>query len=75
VSEIRAEVQGYIDNMSDRELTAIKPILSLLIDEPLVIETDLTEEEKEIIREGREEYKKGGYVSLEEAKRMLKTER
>jgi len=72
MSEIRAEVQGYIDNMSDYELTAIRPILSLLVDEPLVIETDLTEEEKEIIRQGREEYKKGGYVSLKEGKRLLR---
>ncbi len=37
----------------------------------LILETDLTDEEKEIIRQGREEYKKGGYVSLSEAKRML----
>lgn len=29
-----------------------------------VIETDLTEEEKAIIRAGREEYKAGGYVPL-----------
>ncbi|MCL2798245.1 MAG: hypothetical protein FWD58_09380 [Firmicutes bacterium] len=28
----------------------------------LVIETDLTDEEKEIIARGEEEYKKGGFV-------------
>ena len=35
-----------------------------LIDMSLVFETDLTDEEKEIIRQGEEEYKKGDYVSL-----------
>jgi len=64
VSEIRAEVQEYIDNISDQKLAALKPILTLLIDEPLVYETDLTDEEKEIIQQGEEEYKKGEYVSL-----------
>ena len=64
MSEIRAEVQEYIDNLSDKKLAALKPILTLLIDEPLVFETDLTDEEKEIIRQGEEEYKKGEYVSL-----------
>ena len=64
MSEIRAEVQAYIDNLSDRKLAALKPILTLLIDEPLIFETDLTDEEKEIIRQGEAEYKKGEYVSL-----------
>jgi len=62
--EIRAEVHEYIDNLSDEKLAALKPILTLLIDGPLVYETDLTEEEKEIINRGEEEYKKGEYVSL-----------
>ena len=66
MSKIRAEVHEYIDNLSDQKLSALKPILSLLMDEPLVIETDLTDEEKEIIRKGREEYKKGGYISLKD---------
>jgi len=65
MSEIRAEVHEYIDNLSDQKLAALKPILTLLIDEPLVYETDLTDEEKEIIRLGEEEYKKGEYVSLQ----------
>ncbi len=29
------------------------------------IETDLTEEEKEIVKRGREEYAKGGFVPLD----------
>ena len=65
MSELRAEVHEYIDNLPDQKLAALKPILTLLMDEPLVIETDLTDEEKEIIRRGREEHKKGKYVSLD----------
>jgi len=33
--------------------------------------TDLTDEEKEVIAQGMEEYKRGGFISLEEAKKML----
>lgn len=33
--------------------------------ETILIETDLTEEEKGIIRAGREEYEKSGFIPLE----------
>ena len=65
LSEIRKEIQGYIDSLPDSKLEALKPILTLLTDNTLVIETNLTEEEKEIIRMGRAEYRRGGYVSLD----------
>lgn len=65
MSEIRKEIHEYIDCLSENELAALKPILTLLVDEPLIIETDLTDEEKAIIAEGMEEYKKGGFVPLE----------
>ena len=42
------------------------------LDEPLVIETDLTDEEKEIIRQGEEDYKLGGYIPLCELEAKLK---
>lgn len=34
-------------------------------DDTIRIETNLTEEEKEIVRRGREEYAKGGFVPLD----------
>ena len=63
--ELRAEIKEYIDNLSDAKLVALKPLLSVLIEEPLVVETDLTDEEKEIIRAAREEHKRGegGHVA------------
>ena len=65
MSPIRQEIQGYIDMLPDLKLEALRPILNLLAyGEPYVIETDLTDEEKEIIREGREEYTKGTFVPL-----------
>jgi len=65
MSPIRQEVQGYIDILPDLQLEALRPILTLLANEPFIIETDLTEEEKEIIRQGRKEAAKGGFISLE----------
>ena len=66
MTSIRKEVLDYIDDIPDVKLEALKPLLLLLsANSEIAIETDLTDDEKAIIREGREEYKKGGFVSLE----------
>ena len=44
---------------------AINPILSILVDDNITIETDLTDEEKETIRHGRKEYESGNFVPLD----------
>ena len=54
---IRQEVYNFIDVLPDNKLEALKPILALLVDDTTVIETSLTDEEKDLIRKGREEYK------------------
>lgn len=64
MSEVRQEVMDCIDQLPDSKLEALRPILRLLTSETIVVETDLTDEEKAIIRAGREEYKKGGYIPL-----------
>jgi hypothetical protein len=61
-TSIRGELKGYIDVISDHNLEMVRPILSFLAknpatDEPLVIETDLTDEEVSMIDEGRRERK------------------
>jgi hypothetical protein len=45
----------------------LKPILSILADDSIIFETDLTEEERAIIAKGREEYavNPGSFVPLE----------
>ena len=62
MSPIRQEVLSYIDLLPDLQLEALKPILAVLASP--VVETDLTEEEEETIRLGREEYRKGTYLPL-----------
>ncbi|MBR4726286.1 MAG: hypothetical protein IK080_00170, partial [Clostridia bacterium] len=64
MSELRKEILDCIDRLPDSKLEAIKPLLHLLTDETSVVETDLTDEEREIIRAGRAEYKAGKYVPL-----------
>ena len=66
MSAIKKEIQEYINVLPDNALMALKPILTLLIAEEPIVETDLTEEEKAIILRGREEYSKGGYIPLDE---------
>lgn len=65
MSEIRKEVQDCIDSLPDSKLEALRPILRLLVNDAVVVEADLTDEEREIIRQGREEYKAGGFVPLD----------
>ncbi len=66
MSELRAEVLEYIDLLPDSKLEALRPILRLLTNDTPIVETNLTDEEKEIIRAGRIEYKAGGYIPLDE---------
>ena len=46
-------------------MNEIKPILAILVDNNITVETDLTDEEKDIIKRGRKEYENGDFVSLE----------
>jgi len=64
MTAIRKEVMNYIDDIPDSKLAALMPILTLLTDDAIVVETNLTDEEKSIVAEGREEYRKGGFVPL-----------
>ena len=66
MSAIRKEVMDYIADLPDNKLEALRPILTLLVEDTAIVETNLTEEEKAIIRQGREEYKLGGYVPLDD---------
>jgi len=65
MTAIRQEILDYINDIPDNKLEALKPLLTLLVDDMPIIETNLTDEEKAIIRKGREEYKKGNFVSLD----------
>jgi uncharacterized membrane protein affecting hemolysin expression len=66
MSAIRREVLEYICVIPDSKLEALKPILSILADESVVIEADLTDEERHIVARGREEHKRGRFALLEE---------
>ena len=57
MSAIRQEIYDYIDDLPDSRLEALKPLLTLLVNDSFVIETNLTEGEKDLIRKGRERYK------------------
>ena len=65
MTAIRKEIMTYIDDIPDIKLEALRPILTLLADETIVLETDLTNDEKLIVNEGREEYKRGNFVQLD----------
>jgi hypothetical protein len=53
---VRQEIHAYIDDISENKLIALKPLLSALADESIIIERDLTEEERNIIAKGMLEY-------------------
>lgn len=64
MSALRKEIQSYIDNLPDSKLEALKPLLTILVEESFAMETDLTDEERSIIEQGREEYQRGNFVPL-----------
>jgi len=66
MSAIKQEIQEYISILPDNALMALKPIITLLVAEEPLVETDLTDEEKSIILRGRTAYAKGDYVPLSE---------
>jgi hypothetical protein len=68
---IRQELHSYIDMLPERNLYALKPILSILAEPSYLLETDLTEEEKVIIAEGDREFEEHpeNFVTLESISR------
>jgi len=54
---IRREIHSLIDTMPERNLYALRPLLNVLVDESVIIETDLTDEEKAIIEAGDKHYR------------------
>ena len=64
---LRQEIHAVIDTLSERNLHALHPLLTILAEEPVVIETDLTPEEHALIAEGVKRYHEHPeeFVSLE----------
>ena len=54
----RKELHSLIDTLPERKLKALRPLLDVLIEDEPIIETDLTDEEKEWIEEGCRHFKK-----------------
>ena len=63
---VRKKLHAFIDEIPDNCLSSVEPILSYLANNS-VIETDLTDEEKTWVHEGRKQYKSHpeDFVSLE----------
>jgi hypothetical protein len=68
---IRQELHDYIDTLSDRNVFALKPLLSILAEPSYILETDLTEEERAIIAEGDRTFEEHpeNFVALESIRR------
>jgi len=66
---LRKELHGYIDTMPDRNLVALKPLLSVLA-EPLYTIEPASPEEIAMIEEGMAEYRRdpSSFILLEDIK-------
>jgi len=64
---LRQEIHAVIDTLSERNLFALRPLLTILAEDPVVIETDLTSEEHALIAEGVKRYRERPeeFVSLD----------
>jgi hypothetical protein len=76
----RQELKSFIDAIPERSFEVVRNFLSYLaepalhVGEPLVIETDLTDEEAELIAEGMRDYDRdpSTFTDWETAKKELK---
>ena len=58
---IRQEIFACIENISESKLVALKPLLLALADESIIIERDLTSEERANIAKGIADYEANPY--------------
>jgi hypothetical protein len=54
---LKDELHSYIDALPERSLSALRPLLSFLVEPPYAIETDLTDEENAMIEESLADYR------------------
>jgi hypothetical protein len=54
---VRQELKNYIDDIEEAKLLVLKPLLSALANDALIIETNLTKRERAVIAKGEKEYK------------------
>jgi len=73
-TELRRELHAFIDTMPPKRLVALRPLLADLAEPDFAIESDLTEEELELIAEGSREYDRNpdSFVTLDEYKTSRK---
>ena len=70
VLAVRKELHNLIDSMPERKLNALRPLFDVLIDDEMILETNLTDEENAIIAEGDRHYREHpeDFVPLESIK-------
>ena len=67
---LRQEIHTYIEDIPESKLIALKPLLIALVDEAIVIEQNLTDEERTLIVTDMMEYEHNhdSFVSLSRIK-------
>lgn len=66
MTALKERLIGYINVIPDSKLLAIQPLLLMLSNESIRLETDLTEEELRWIEEGEKQIAKGEYIDFED---------
>ena len=67
---LRQELHAFIDVIPPKRLTALKPLLADLAEPDIIIETNLTSQERALLAEGMREYDRNpdSFVTLAEYK-------
>ena len=66
IMTLKQKALEYIAEIPDNKLEILMPLLKEFSENSFVIETNLTEREREIIAKGMKEYKKGTFIPLED---------
>ena len=65
MSVLREELHQLLGSLPEEELSQVRDFLKVLLEEP----DDLTEEERQEVREGEDEIRRGEWVWWEEVRR------
>jgi hypothetical protein len=65
MSATKEELHRLLESLPEEELSQVRDFVKVLIEEP----EDLTEEERQEVREGEEEVRRGEWVWWEEVRR------
>lgn len=69
MNAIKNEIYGYLDILPENKLRTLLPVVAALAEDEIIIDNSLKDEEVNVIKEGRKQYKSVDFISLGDIER------